>query len=114
MPINCYHVWLHLDDNKYTDLSYIDNFDFGYQGTAIGSFDTGVSVQPLVFSNLTEFKFFLRECKPHMNMYQGIDVIICFNKDYYYKYHSWKTSDTNYGLKFVEQGKYYQGLLPSY
>lgn len=95
-------------------MSYIDNFDFGYQGTAIGSFDTGVSVQPLVFSNLTEFKFFLRECKPHMNMYQGIDVIICFNKDYYYKYHSWKTSDTNYGLKFVEQGKYYQGLLPSY
>lgn len=109
---------LSLDDGKWSGYRPIgesnNKADLGYQGTTLWLLPPQNYTYNLAqyFSN-GELEFFLWECSGHINMCKDLEVIFSFNNDYYYKYHSWKTSDTNYGSVFVEKGTYYQGLIPS-
>ena len=116
-----YNVGLSLDDNVYSSYyQTIDNggpFQFGsrYIGKGYG---TPIYVLPnfvdLKFNlsdyrNAGHLKFFLWECYAHLNTWTNCFVYINFGNHYYYKYIVVKTSSIT-EWRFVEKGKYYEGL----
>ena len=117
--IDTFHLSVNLDDNGFSGTRWLSNeqpnVSLGYQGTSLVLLPTDLNYQVDLSSYFASgnLKFFLWECRAHINQWNNSNLLLVFNNDYYYQYKSWKISNTNYGVQFVTKGKYYEGLVPN-
>lgn len=103
-----YHISLLINDGERTvfDHELYGHYDWGNKGTAINL----LPEYPYT-ADLTKYikngylSFYQAECYGHLNTWSRSDIYIILGS-YYFQYKTWKTSDTDYGWKFVTKGKY--------
>lgn len=121
-----FHIGLSLDDGKYyskyceTKNNSVLSGPFNFNSVCYSVSTYGSPVFAWVnnfnytfklsdYRSAGHLKFFLWECKSHMNTWYDSDVYVNFGNHYYYKYHVAKTASVT-EWRFVEKGKYYEGL----